>query len=169
MLDALSRHGYVPKTLIMGDFNAPVIDWGKHSVTAPYQSFEHRLYETVMSIPLSQHVNLMTRCGGPSSQSLLDLTFTPFADDVSELCALPPLDSSDHLILDFLYKYDQCVLRKPESRQNFWKADYDRIRQDARNLDWSVDPNTSIDRDWLKFKHTLESVVALHPPITTVR
>ena len=75
--------------LLLGDFNAPGIDWSS-GLSTHLDPFSRELLATVTDLYLYQHVNMPTRVT-PLCASTLYLVFSPHESDVHNLKILPPL------------------------------------------------------------------------------
>ena len=96
--------------LIVGDFNAPQIDWS--SIASTDQNFVCKLPAWSSELNWTQHVTQPTRFRVRQNTSVLDLVCTNEPDFVDQIEFLPPVGKSDHLILsyDFLTKWPSAEL-----------------------------------------------------------
>ncbi len=95
-MDAVSK--LHTECIIVGDFNAPHIDWNSIMPLQP-NSYEAELIDVVDDLMLHQHVSTPTRIRTGQNASLLDLLLTKFPDTLAEVRVLPPLAKNDHLPL----------------------------------------------------------------------
>ena len=88
--------------LILGDFNAPSIDWSRNvcSINEPFTS---ELLSTTIDLYLYQHVSEPTRVT-PSASNILDLVLSKNETDVHDVQILPPVGSSDNAVVSFTWK-----------------------------------------------------------------
>lgn len=101
MLQAIAqRASAFDHCLVLGDFNAPTVDWVHESVEGGL-SFASSLLEISHELALHQLVREPTRLREGQSPSILDLVFCRYENDVSSLCFFPPLGKSDHVVLKF--------------------------------------------------------------------
>ena len=118
---------------LLGDFNAPKIDWANKRTMPGASNFEKKLLETVEDCYLHQHVGEETRFSGTQS-SLLDLVFTKEERDVRNIEVLAPLGLSDHGIVsgDLVAEW---MPRKPQRpRRMYHKGDYLKINEELNKI-----------------------------------
>ncbi|VDP59124.1 unnamed protein product [Schistosoma curassoni] len=89
------------RCLILGDFDAPMVDWENLRTKSPENSFEQELVDVVITCALVQHVEEATRYHADSEPFLLDLILTHYKDDIANLHYMPPLGKSGHAVLAF--------------------------------------------------------------------
>ena len=123
--------------VIMGDFNAPGVDWLRGTARGQ-RSFEQRLLDTVHDWAAFQHVKEPTRFGSGHIPSTLDLVITPFESDVEGIRTSNPLGRSDHVVI---HATVNVSLRQPPPKlvQQYWKADPVRVTSQANQLCWHDD------------------------------
>nr|VZI34892.1 unnamed protein product [Spirometra erinaceieuropaei] len=80
-----------PDILIMGDFNAPYIDWSSTHANSSEQNFDRSFLNTALKLFLTQHVMLPTRVHDGQQANCLDLVLTKSQDSIDEVSCLPPL------------------------------------------------------------------------------
>ena len=98
-LSELSLTHHFSHLLLMGDFNAPNLDWLNYRV--PNSGFSKSFFEIVIQKPWFQHVQFPTRSRSNQIPSLLDLVISNERHYVDTVESLPPLGSSDHSVLVF--------------------------------------------------------------------
>ncbi len=84
------------ESLILGDFNAPAIDWQARSCLA-IGSFSDHLFEFAEMGHLFQGITFPTRFRAGTSPSVLDLAFFSVSDAFSNVSRLSSLGLSDTL------------------------------------------------------------------------
>ncbi len=84
--------------LIVGDFNAPHIDWETLSCPSS-EVFDAQFLDTLDDCLLCQHVDFKTRFRWSQRASVLDLILTSYPNSVSNVEPLSPLGKSDHLLI----------------------------------------------------------------------
>ncbi|VDL97188.1 unnamed protein product [Schistocephalus solidus] len=99
LLEELERFASRSDVLIMGDFNAPLIDWSSVHARSPELVFDRRLLDMTLRSFLTQHVLFPTRVREGQQSNCLDLVFTKSLDSIDEVQSLPPLGRSDHVVL----------------------------------------------------------------------
>ncbi|CAH8623495.1 unnamed protein product [Schistosoma bovis] len=144
--------------LIIGDFNAPHINWIE--LTAPGSGFDSDLLSTVIQCALVQCITKPTHIDLQHVPSLLDLALTHHSEDVFDIQHLPPLVNSDHVVIHFKFRTHGIQFVSAPPRPNIWRANIPEIRNRAILTDWSVDADGLIEDEWNKFKATFESVTS---------
>ncbi|BHF62260.1 hypothetical protein SprV_0200524100 [Sparganum proliferum] len=92
LLEELEKFATRPDILIMGDFNAPHIDWSSTHANSSEQTFDGSFLNTALNLFLTQHVMLPTRVREGQQANCLDLVLTKSEDSIDEVSCLPPLD-----------------------------------------------------------------------------
>ncbi|BHF74006.1 hypothetical protein SprV_0401709000 [Sparganum proliferum] len=103
LLEELGRFALRPDVLIMGDFNAPLIDWSSLYARGPELAFDRRLVDMAVWSFLTQHVLFPTMVREGQQSNCLDLVLTKSMDSIDEVQCLPPLGPSDHVVLQWEY------------------------------------------------------------------
>ena len=93
---------------IMGDFNAPNIDWNDLTCSSNSSSFAHEFVDSAL---LTQHVSEPTFNIPGQKPSILDLVFTSDPNPVDGIQHQFPLGYSDHECIFFKL---QCSTKKPK-------------------------------------------------------
>lgn len=145
LLDRVS-HGRV---IVMGDFNYSILDWSssdKIDVSHPFVECLGRNF-------LYQHVEEPSR-----GNNYLDLVIS--SDNiVEELTVGEPFESSDHQIIRFEVVVAKTVQEnKKQKKRNYFKVDYNAMRQQAEAMNWKCiadTQNDSVDNLWCKIKGNL--------------
>nr|VZH99095.1 unnamed protein product [Spirometra erinaceieuropaei] len=91
LLEELEKFATRPDILIMGDFNAPHIDWSSTHTNSSEQTFDRSFLNTALKLFLTQHVMLPTRVREGQQANCLDLVLTKSQDSIDEVSCLPPL------------------------------------------------------------------------------
>ncbi|MCP4472989.1 MAG: hypothetical protein GY821_00145, partial [Gammaproteobacteria bacterium] len=120
-------------TVILGDFNLPMVDWGLNCVNDGPSSISSLFFSGFMSRSLTQLINKPTR-----GDNVLDLVFESEPGLVSDWEISIPFCSSDHDAI--LIKIPSLVAPNCHINRrsyNFSKAKYDSIEQLLVNLDFS--------------------------------
>ncbi|CAH8447575.1 unnamed protein product [Schistosoma bovis] len=144
-----------------------MVDWENLRTESSENSFEQELVDAVITCALVQHVKEATRYDPDTESSLLDLILTHYEDDVANLHHMPPLGKSDHAVLTFDFHItasheDASV----QSRPNVWKANIPDIMHSASLIDWTIDPESSIETAWNTFRKSYLKVTTPHIPWT---
>nr|VZI46516.1 unnamed protein product [Spirometra erinaceieuropaei] len=94
LLKELEKFATRPDILIMGDFNAPHIDWSLTHANSSEQTFDRSFLNTALKLFLTQHVVLRTRVREGQQANCLDLVLTKSQDSIDEVSCLPPLGTT---------------------------------------------------------------------------
>ena len=126
-LSELSHTHHFSHLLIMGDFNAPKLDWLNYG--ASNSGFSKSFLEIITQKPWFQHVLYPTRSRAHQNPSLLDLVISNEKHFVDTVRCLPPLGSSDHFVLafDFIcyWRHSHPLI---QTFRNFSQADFPGMR-----------------------------------------
>nr|VZI01090.1 unnamed protein product [Spirometra erinaceieuropaei] len=76
LIEDLERFSIRSEVLIMGDFNAPLIDWSSAYASGPEHAFDRRLLDMTFKFFLTQHVSFPTRVREGQQSNCLDLLLT---------------------------------------------------------------------------------------------
>ena len=137
------------RTLLIGDFNFPRIEWTSLTTSATGEGKEFHFIEKIRDKFLTQHVTEPTRCRGSDNPSTLDLVLTNDENLVAAIEVEAPLGKSDHAVIKIqvLDTLEQQIGKL--EYYNYDKGDYTKIRtQMERN--WTVDmaPYTRVQDKW---------------------
>ena len=145
---------------IMGDLNAPKIDWVSRSPRG--SDFERALIDVLDRQALVQHVLSTTRSRQNQTSSTLDLVLSRREDDVSDLTIGDPLGKSDHYTIAFHF-----ILYSPVSCINFYrpfhKIDRSSLSKAACGMTWSA---SKLDRTWPLFHENFMKLTDQFAPLT---
>lgn len=154
---------------IFGDFNYPDIDWKTRTSPANPDHRATQFYDTVTNdCYLYQHIAETTHHRADQTPSLIDLLFTPDADDVLELEHLPPLGRSHHDVIRF--KLATYATFKPSkvTRFKYDEGDYEAMYNELEATDWSEIDVLSVEDAWNLFKHRLHDASTSHIPTKVI-
>ncbi|KAF4531146.1 hypothetical protein B566_EDAN019181 [Ephemera danica] len=140
------------KFVMMGDFNAPEIDWNVER--APAKSFGASLLKLIHDQALVQHVEQPTRWRDGQSPSVLDLVITRAPNDIARVSVEAPMGKSDHVLLAFELM-PLNYLPPDKYRRSYGKIDSDDLRARAGTMDWEMTDRKSVNEQWLKIKTNL--------------
>lgn len=153
------------KVLLMGDFNAPEVDWEQFTPTN--QGFSRRLLNAVQDVALIQHIKDGTRYRPGQTTATLDLVFTKEEQEVTQLQLLPPLGHSDHIVIRFHASF--TAPKPPEKfRRVFRGMDIERLVTEAEVLPWVPEVDT-IEERWRKIKENLTHLMDTYAPYRRLR
>ena len=141
------------KLLIIGDFNFADLKWGKTELL----DYSHLFVQCINDNFIVQCVE---DCTG--SKNVLDLILTSEENMVENLSVGEHFGTSDHQIIRWDFSACKEVLKKTcefGKRHDYFKADYDKMREDAREIDWArVMKGEDIETRWEGFKNSLETL-----------
>ena len=146
--------------LMVGDLNMPQIDWSTSYSTAPEDHFSHTFIQTSQDCFLQQHVSQPTRLRQGNIPSTLDLVFSNEEGMVQNLQSLPPLGSSDHVVLTFNFV---CYTPRPDQaivRPNLYKADFVQMRHLIAETVWDDAGHGSLEESYESFTTTLNELIS---------
>jgi hypothetical protein len=153
------------KILIVGDFNAPEIDWVTE--TAPPSSFGERLLISHYELALTQHVRVPTRARGEQAPSILDLVFTKGPNDINKLNLAAPWGKSDHATLSI----NLCIAAPtlPTKVRRFIRGLEDpALTSVAAEMNWGTN-NTTVEELWTVIKSNLNQLLDRFAPLKRIR
>nr|VZH94046.1 unnamed protein product [Spirometra erinaceieuropaei] len=162
-LDAISIR---PNVMIMGDFNAPNIDWNLTSAPGSEFNFDRRLLNSVQRSHLTQHVLSPTRLREGQLANCLDLVLTKAPESVDVVNCLPPLGKSDHVVLQWEYSLFSVPDQSIVIRRNIWRGDFNQMRLDMRRRDWKAAFTGCVLKDWLELKAILNELITRYCPMS---
>ena len=167
--ELIERFGRHPRVIILGDFNAPGIDWDNMTSDQAEGTFPRVLCDAVARSGLHQCSVDPTRLMEGQHPSCLDLVFCRFPNEVLQLRRESPIGKSDHVRLEFKYPFALPGEVEALSRPNIWKADFAQINEAALNLDWRVDETLDVNEHWAVLRRNIETVSKPHIPLVRVR
>jgi hypothetical protein len=139
--------------LLMGDFNFPELNWKLPETLDD----SHLFMKCVNDNFLVQCVEDCTR-----EKNILDLVLTSEENMVENLTVGEPFSTSDHQIIrwDFTAcKGAQSKKGVAEKNYDYFKADYDKMRDDYKGMNWSRSVyNGSIELAWNDFRNSMETL-----------
>ncbi|BHF69028.1 hypothetical protein SprV_0301206900 [Sparganum proliferum] len=158
LIEDLERFSIRSDVLIMGDFNAPHIDWSSACASGPDHAFDRRLLDTTLKLFLTQHVSFPTRVREGQQSNCLDLLLTKSLDSIDEVQCLPPLGRSDHVIL----LWECSIFSPPEQatrvRRNIWRGDFAQMKAELNTINWESAFSGDIIKDLDRFDRWTRAV-----------
>jgi hypothetical protein len=155
--------------LVVGDFNAPNVDWSILQATSSENSFDKKLLDFVLDEFLFQHVDFNTRYRDGQCPSCLDLILSKDEDIITDLHPLPPIGLSDHYVLFWNYSTFQTPRTLRKLTRNVWKADIPNMRLYLQTLDWNLLLSEQVEESWEKFNNIFTFLINNYCPLTTQR
>nr|VZI04138.1 unnamed protein product [Spirometra erinaceieuropaei] len=169
LLEELRLFSTRPTTLIVGDFNAPHIDWSSASADCSEAAFDQQLLRTSDNLLLTQHVMFSTRVREGQQMNCLDLVFTKSSDNIDVVNCLPPLGQSDHVVLMWVYTLFSLPAQPLDSRPNIWRGDFEQMKKDLSPIDWASTLSGDVEEAWCQFKELVHNLISNHCPIMRKR
>ncbi len=148
------------ETLILGDFNAPVIDWQARSCSA-IGSFPDHLLEFAEMGHLFQGITFPTCFRAGTFSSILDLAFFSVPDAFSSVSSLSQIGLTDHAVVKILIKWQTPSNNEPlrPRRWNYHKLNTAKLTALAGELSWSeTTKDDSIEVQWANIQSVVLSL-----------
>jgi Endonuclease-reverse transcriptase len=138
------------KIMVMGDFNFADLNW----VRPETLDDSHLFMKCVNDNFLVQSVEDCTR-----GKNVLDLVLTSEENMVENLVVGEPFGTSDHQIIRWTFIACKETVKesgRAAQRFNYFKADYDKIRDDCKVIDWErVKHEQNVESAWKVFKESI--------------
>ena len=148
--------------LILGDLNAPKIDWSQSMcLVSGYQS---ELLDVICTRAWTQHISSPTRIREGHLPSLLDLIITNDEQSIDTVNYLPPLGKSDHVLLKFDYICYWNKVTNYVPSLNFKKANWDGLRKSLVCLA-DLDESNSVELMFTTLQSAIMNAVERHIPV----
>nr|VZI46053.1 unnamed protein product [Spirometra erinaceieuropaei] len=148
LLEELRLFSTRPTTLIVGDFNAPHINWSSASADCSEAAFDQQLLRTSDNLLLTQRVMFPKRIQEGQQMNCLDLVFTKSSDNIDVVNCLPPLGQSEHVVLMWEYTLFSLPAQPLDSRPNFWRGDFEQMKKDLSPIDWASTLSGDVEKAW---------------------
>ena len=146
------------EVVIMGDFNFPELNWGRPESIDD----SHPFIDCISNNFLTQVVEEPTR-----GRNYLDLVLCSDPSLVENISVEEPFETSDHQIITFSLITKEFYRRNNKQFFNYFKADYDEIRQYARNKNWDIVlSGISTEDIWAKLQADLTEIRNKFIPIS---
>uniref|UniRef100_A0A0X3PXH1 Reverse transcriptase domain-containing protein n=1 Tax=Schistocephalus solidus TaxID=70667 RepID=A0A0X3PXH1_SCHSO len=154
--------------MIMGDFNAPGINWSTVQSSCPKSTFDYVFLQKTLNALLTQHVPFPTRTREGQRANCLDLVFTKTSGSIDEIISMPPLGRSDHVVLMWDYSLFSVAPAIEEKRRNVWRGNFHQMRADITHINWTSIFSSTVNEDWESFRNVLLQLIDNHCPLTSV-
>ena len=140
------------KSVIIGDFNMPDIDWRGGTAKGRAKEFLEATEDSIMT----QLVNFSTHIKG----NVLDLVLTNIPERIPEVYEGGRLGRSDHSAIVCKIQIQQGQRRNIMSQPDWSKADWASMRKDIGRTDWRKElSGKSADEAWNMFSSRIQKTV----------
>jgi hypothetical protein len=157
------------QTLIVGDFNYKNINWETWRVKdSDKNSTKQNFLNCLQDKLFDQHINEPTRCRGDDIPSLLDLLLTNHDNIVNNVEIISPIANSDHAVITFDLLIEPTKLKSIKLRKNYNKANYGKMREELKKIQWNQVLVGEVEEKWNIFKYKLSQVVDNHLPLQQI-
>ena len=146
-------------TVIAGDVNMPQIEWATNYSPAPDGHYTHLFIEGIQDCGLVQHVTKATRYREGERPNTLDVILSNEEGLVQNLAYLPPIGSSDHIVLQFEIACYAKIEERDKMRFNLNKGNYQLLNELIRETDWDGAAHLPLQQRYETFKETLTCLV----------
>ena len=158
-----------PEIWLIGDFNAPCINWESMSLSAnrTHVAQQSSLIDVMQEHGLEQIVNQPTR-----QHNILDLFFLNYPSTKYTIDILPGLADHDIVCVD-IEMGSEISKQNPREIYLYHRADWGSIKEDLISLlnssDFSSTDTKTVNDLWTKFKDTILHSMRLHIPYKLTR
>ncbi len=149
LIERLQEFLRASNMILVGDFNAPNINWQDITTPSHESSFDARLLSFCLNNFLVQHSILATRSVLGQRENCLDLVFTKLPEDILSFERGPQLGNTDHLSLCFDYVCFTCPNPSENRKRNLWKGDFEGMKRHLHLQNWDTMPVGDIETKWL--------------------
>ena len=156
------REGCKNKTLILGDFNLPDIDW---NVNVGENAESEAFLECFNDSYLTQIVSEPTR-----AQNILDLALVTDTDLITDLTVGESLGSSDHNIIRLKLGSNKVKIDNHRLVPDYQRGDFAHFRQLLSNINWVHKfKGKTVEEMWGIFRSTIEQFQQICVPVKKLR
>ena len=160
-------------TFILGDFNLPNIDWINHN--AKHNGIDDVFMNCMSSFGMTQFITNPTRLSFSTDENILDLILSNDPSSIHINDSLPPISSSDHLLLvfDVFVPYSTTSDSDPITPSsiqlptyNWSQANFHGINSLLSTVDWHDIFGFCFDVEsiWAQFKSIIYPIIDLNVP-----
>lgn len=160
ILALMQAHKSSYRLVILGDFNAPHIDWKLPGTLR--KGFDSKLHRLIQELTLEQHVKQYTRFRQGQRPSLLDLVITRRPNDISDIHTITPLGRSDHAPIIFKLRAVIAEPCKSKSRC-FHSLDEKALLSRALTLSWNI--GGPINEVWDNIQNNVSALTETFVPL----
>ena len=141
------------KPLLMGDFNCKEVNWEDWTTEGGENSWGYTLLDLIMEHTMTQWIQQETRFRSDEQPSRLDLIFTKEPDIVKVVKYKPPINKSDHILMEMeiedVLGEVRCEEYK-EGRPMYSKTDFDGFKEYLRGTSWEelFNEEKTVEEKW---------------------
>ena len=151
--------------MIVGDFNCKEVNWEARETRGGRDSWGSMLLEMISDNLMIQIVKVNTRKRGNDEESRLDLVFTKDEYMIGDINYLPPLGTSDHIVMKIKLILGYPTMNNKEEykeeRYNYSKANFQVIKSKFRDMDWrEMYGENTVEGMYNVFKQKYEEVIS---------
>jgi len=169
-LDDAAQYVQQRHMLIMGDFNYPAINYTDYYVNSGPDTDAYKFFQKTQDLFLIQNIYEPTRVREGNVPSTLDYVFTDEENLLDDIRYEVPLGKSDHVCLSWELITSSSIPMQSNSKLNYWKGDYERIRQGLQVIDWDTElSGKDVTSMWNIFRDRVLTLVRKHIPVKTVK
>jgi len=164
-LDDAVQYAQQRHILIMGDFNYPAINYMDYQVNSGPDSDSYKFFQKTQDLFLIQNIHEATRVREGNKPSTLDYVFTDEENLLDAIQYEVPLGKSDHVCLTWDMITSRSTAPQPGSKLNYWKGDYEKIRQGLQAINWETELyGKDVTSMWITFRDRVLALVHDHIP-----
>ena len=160
-------------TFILGDFNLPDIDWANHITL--HDGVDDIFMNCMSTLGMTQFVGEPTRLSLSTAENILDFISSSDISSVRISDTLPPISSSDHLLVSFNVFIPHSTFLTPDATDtstihpptyNRSQANFSGINSLLTLVDWHdiFGLNFGAESIWAQFKSVTYPIIDLYVP-----
>ena len=162
------------KILLMGDFNCKEVNWENLTTEGGMNSWGYTLLDLIKEHTMTQWIQQETRFRNNKQPSRLDLIFTKERDIVKEIKYKPPINKSDHILMEI--ELEDCLggVRCEEYREGrpmYSKTDFEGFKEYLQGTSWDelFNDEKTVEEKWKILMDKYNEGVEKHVPSTKVQ
>lgn len=150
------------KTILIGDFNFPKIDWS--NLTAA-DSTSSEFLNVCLDNNLEQFVQFQTH----AKKNILDLVFSN-CDDIIDVTDVGPIGNSDHTTIKICTNHKLLQQKADKTVLDWNRADLEGAKRELLNIEWRrIMTGENVENEWKYLKSCLNNVVEKYVPTKKVK
>ena len=156
-------------TVIIGDFNYPNISWADWTTPNNHTHPEFKFIECLRDNFLNQLISEPTRYRDGQRPNILDLLIVDKSEIVSKVTYSSNLGASDHICFIAEIHCNLAVQDTDTVKRNFYKGNYEDIRQELSAVNWENMDNLNVEESWNFFIDKIKNSIDKHVPLKKVK